>query len=259
MLSQEVKASACTTAGTTNNCWTIISGLNNNVPYVFKVTVISASRTETQLAGEKTATPTDKTGPAKPTSTKVSLINSQSQLKFSWLNNTDDTSFYRLYHGVMAGQYGESFDSAIAATSLVYPIDQLAVGNHYFSLAALDSYKNESAKSLEINLQRNAADSLTLNNRSYYFSNNNWWYKSSSLSELPNNRACLVELNVATATPTVICDDAAVGTSTQWFVGTIKGSNGYSYCATAGCSTVVNLNRCRHFNGLWSNQCYIHD
>jgi hypothetical protein len=150
MLSKEVKAStACTTAGATNECSTIVSGLTNNTPYVFKVSVISVNQTESQLSAEKTATPTDQTPPATPNWLEMSLIAS-STIKFSWSKNNDDTAFYRLYHGVNPGLYGESFDSSKSADSLSFPADQFPADYNYFALSAIDGYGNESAKFGEI-------------------------------------------------------------------------------------------------------------
>ena len=150
MLSTELKASAvCTPAGTINNCSTIISGLSNNIPYVFKVSAVSANKTESQLSDEKTVTPTDQTAPAVPSGFHPPVI-SGSSMKFSWLANTDDTSFYRLYHGIFPGQYGESFDSAKGATSMSLPADQFTTENNYFALSAVDASGNESAKTTGI-------------------------------------------------------------------------------------------------------------
>jgi len=258
MASREVKASeACTTVGTLHNCQTVITGLKNNIPYVFKVTVLSVNRTETQLTGEKTATPTDKTVPAAPLGLLAAPAGDQ--LRFSWANNTDDASFYRLYHGFSAGQHGESFDSAVGATSLVYPLDSLIVGRHYFALSALDSYKNESTKSSDFNLERQSANSLTIGNRSYRLAADNWWYAAPNLSDLSDDRACLVELSVADETGEIACnDDLLTAESTRWFTGQIKGAAGNPYCATAACSVQINPNSCR-LGGSLTGACYIHD
>ncbi|MFA5155086.1 MAG: IPT/TIG domain-containing protein [Patescibacteria group bacterium] len=258
MLSQEFKvAQACTTSGALNNCQAVISGLTNDTPYVFKATVISANRTETQLTGEKTVTPTDGTPPVAPTGLNAAIIGDQ--LKFSWLNNTDDANFYRLYHGVSAGQYGESFDAAVSSVNLLYPLDQLVVGAHYFALSALDSHKNESGKSAEFSLQRDTAETITVNSRQYQLLFNNWWYQAASLAELPNGMACLVKLNVGPNAAALCNDDAIISTSSQWFAGTIKDAGAYPYCATAGCLKRVDPNKCRYLDGNWANQCYIHD
>ncbi len=149
MLSKEVPASSCSKVGTINNCNTIISGLTNNIPYIFKISVISVNKTESSLSSEKSATPTDKTAPAVPAGLTVQVPSTAtSTLRFSWTANSDDTAFYRLYHGVIPGSYGESFDSAKKLTSLSFPLSQFTTSSdHYFVLSAVDSSGNESAKS----------------------------------------------------------------------------------------------------------------
>jgi hypothetical protein len=52
-----------------------------------------------------------------------------------------------LYHGVNAGQYGQSFDSDNQATSLELDLRQFPTGTNYFALTALDASGNESFKS----------------------------------------------------------------------------------------------------------------
>ena len=147
MLSKEVSASACSRSGLINNCSAIISGLTNNTPYIFKISVISVNKTESTLSNEKSATPTDKTAPAIPVGLKLEEPD-KATLKFSWTANTDDTSFYRLYHGVISGRYGESFDSVKKLTSLSLPANQFdSASTHYFVLSAVDVNGNESAKS----------------------------------------------------------------------------------------------------------------
>ncbi len=263
MLSQEVKASvACTTANATNNCSTIIGGLNNDSPYIFKVSVISVNKTESQLSNEKTATPTDQTPPMKPANPQGAIINSQ--LRFSWAPNTDQVSFYRLYHGVMPGQYGESFDSAISSASLAFSLDQFPAGANYFALSALDDYKNESVKSGEVYMQSGYPDTITIGTREYdHLTSDNWWYKASGLADTPNGRACLVKLNIDPATKKAVCDNSAIGTSTAWFSGNIKintDANGsYPYCLTTQCGAMINSSKCRWSSGVWSDQCYIYN
>jgi len=157
MLTQEVRASdVCSTVGEINNCSTTISGLSNNTPYVFKISVISTNKTESQLSGEKTATPTDKTPPAVPVGFNLPLRIGTTSLKFSWAANIDDTSFYRLYHGIFSGKYGESFDSKKGTTTLVLPVNNFnfSADGNYFALSAVDASGNESIKSNEVGILR---------------------------------------------------------------------------------------------------------
>ncbi len=147
MLEKAVGLGACTLSGNTYSCSTTLTGLTNNVPYVFKLSVISTNKVESPLSVEKTITPTDKTPPATPGS--FGLIISSSTAIFKW-NVIDGATSYRLYHGIKSGAYGESFDSLSAAATLSFNSSQFEFKNDYFAVSALDSYKNESAKSQEI-------------------------------------------------------------------------------------------------------------
>ncbi len=156
MLFKEVKPAdlvgtqtACTLSGGVYNCSSVVGGLSNNVPYVFKVSVISVARAESQLSAEKSVTPTDKTAPAVPRGLGGTVVASTT-LRFSWLANTDDAIKYRLYRGVSAGQYGESFDSQSGVTSLSFPVGRFTGEENYFTLSALDAAGNESGKSAEV-------------------------------------------------------------------------------------------------------------
>lgn len=137
----------CALSGNIYSCRAEIDNLTNGSPYVFKVSVISVNKVESQLIGESTATPIDKTPPAIPTGLQDEIINSSSTIEFSWNANTDDTDLYRIYRGVTAGIYGESYDSAKKATSISFPTSQFSAGNSYFALSAVDAYGNESVKS----------------------------------------------------------------------------------------------------------------
>lgn len=147
--SQEFKkASACTLAGSVYNCTAHITGLKNNQDYDFRLSVLSASRSESTLSNAVTAKPTDQTPPRVPLG-----LNSQdlgATVKFAWQTNNDDTLFYRVYRGLKSNSYGESFDSEDGASALSWDKARLSAGNNYFAISAFDSYGNESAKSVEI-------------------------------------------------------------------------------------------------------------
>lgn len=161
MLFKEVKANdVCRLEGLINVCSTIISGLSNNINYLFKVSVVSASKAESAAANEKIVMPRDITAPSIPTSLKVELISS-STISVSWLENTDDTSFYRLYRGIRPNAYAESYDTdkkkpGLALNTLSFPNTAFSSGLNYFALSALDIYGNESEKSIEIEFDNNA-------------------------------------------------------------------------------------------------------
>lgn len=160
MLFKEVKAQeACRLEGLINVCSTIISGLSNDVNYLFKVSVVSASKAESAAANEKIVMPTDKTAPSIPVSLGAELVAS-STVVISWTENTDDTVLYRLYRGIRPTAYAESYDTAkkkpgIALNSLSFPNSAFSSGLNYFALSALDSYGNESEKSIEIEFDNN--------------------------------------------------------------------------------------------------------
>jgi len=148
--SQEFKASSvCQNNGTTNICSKVITDLINNTPYVFQISVISSDRTESALSPAVIAIATDQTPPVVPAGLQATVV-ATTTIKFNWTSSTNDTSFFRLYHGVMPGKYGEYFDSAPATTTLSLPTSQFSAGNNYFSLFALDSYNNKSAATAEL-------------------------------------------------------------------------------------------------------------
>jgi hypothetical protein len=267
MLSTEVKSASACIVSVFNHCTAVITGLTNNTPYIFQVSVVSANKIESPLSSGVTVTPTDQTPPAIPTNFQTALTGS-STLKFTWATSSDAV-IYRLYRGVAMDssghyQYGESFDAAAGQASLSLSLSHLAAGNNYFALTAVDSYKNESAKSTVISLQDNLPDYLGINGIKYYpLTADHWWYQAANLAATPSGRACLVKLNVDAATSKVICNDNSLGTSTQWFSGSIvettSNSTYYPYCSTTQCAKQVNPDKCRWLNGLWTDQCYIHD
>lgn len=138
-------------SGENYTCKYKIDNLTAGTTYRFKVSAISFTQVESALSGEKLGTPTDVTAPSKPLGF-TGVIATDSRLQFAWLANNDDTRFYRLYHGIVSGQYGESFDSDDYATTLDLDSRQFSSGIHYFALSALDDAGNESLKSTEISI-----------------------------------------------------------------------------------------------------------
>lgn len=147
MFEQAVGTSACSLAGGVYNCNATVTGLTNDVPYVFKVSAISVNKVESPLSLEKSVTPTDKTPPPAPSGFKIGV--STTTVTFSWTASAGAV-FYRLYHGIRSGAYGESFDSDTGATSLSFNVGKFSSGADYFAVTALDQYNNESAKSAEL-------------------------------------------------------------------------------------------------------------
>jgi hypothetical protein len=245
MLSQNVSASTCSLSSDKNtySCAANVDNLVNGQSYSFALTVVSTNNVESALSGQVIATPTDKITPAVPTNLKATL--NGSNVIFSWTSNTDDTTVYRLYHGVSSGQYGESVDSAGTANSLSYPLSQLSNDSQYFALSAIDSSGNESGKSTEKVFYFNVADNPVTA-----------WVRAVSPSEVPVNTSCLVKMDIDPASSTKpICTDNLNFTNPGFFEGTIKYS-GVPYCAVSDC-TDFNPNKCIYGVGSWTNHCYV--
>lgn len=140
--------------GQNYSCQKVINGLNTNVNYRFKVSAISVNKVESALSDEKTVLVTDSIAPIRPQNLSVLAVNGQ-RLRFNWLANTDDALFYRLYHGVSADQYGQSFDSENNVNTLELDSRQFSSGANYFALSAIDSSGNESLKSSPVYIMLN--------------------------------------------------------------------------------------------------------
>lgn len=156
MLAKEVKPAeivsgrpVCTLASGKYNCSYNVSGLSNNVTYIFKISVVNVSRAESELSDEKSAVPTDSTPPSAPSGLGGQVID-DSLLRFTWQRPVGSTDTYRLYRGIVTRKYGESFDSEPGANSLSFPLDTFSGDLNYFVLTALDSSGNESARSQEL-------------------------------------------------------------------------------------------------------------
>lgn len=137
--------------GQNYSCNKIISGLKNNTKYRFKVSAISVNQVESSLSDEKTVLVTDRIAPSGPVGLNVIVVNGN-RLRFTWSANTDDTLFYRLYHGINGnGEFGQAFDSDNNAASMELDIRQFVSGMNYFGLSAFDAAGNESIISSKIN------------------------------------------------------------------------------------------------------------
>jgi hypothetical protein len=129
-------------------CTYKIDKLVNDQKYNFMVSSVSDKKTESPLFGGKEVTPTDKTAPAVPKGV-TATITSPSTIRVNWTANTDDTVYYRVYHGLTSGRYAESFSSASGATALILDSTQYSNGNHFFAVTALDKKDNQSIQSIE--------------------------------------------------------------------------------------------------------------
>ncbi len=148
-ISREFTATdACDWNGTAFACAATISGLKNNQAYSFRISVISANRTESTLSNMESAIPTDQTAPLAPSG--LTSVNKCDSYRFTWTHTDPSASSFRLYRGTRSAAYGESFDSESGATALSLTANNLSDGANYFALSSLDSAGNESSKSNEI-------------------------------------------------------------------------------------------------------------
>jgi len=150
---KEVALNACDLSDNKYSCSVIVTGLENDKNYSFRIGVISENGAESQAVNERVVMPTDKTAPQSPQNLEVSEENDQ--VKISWTENEDDTYFYRLYMGTRSALYGKSFDTNYKSgdqslNSLLIPKEEFSSSDNYLSLTAFDKYNNESAKSQEI-------------------------------------------------------------------------------------------------------------
>ncbi|MFZ2310696.1 MAG: IPT/TIG domain-containing protein [Patescibacteria group bacterium] len=130
-------------------CTYKVNKLVDDQKYSFLVSSVSDKKTESPLFGGKEVTPTDKTAPAIPQGITASAT-SNTTVKVTWAANTDDTLYYKVYHGLSAGRYGESFSTPDKATSMILDTTKYVAGNHFFAVTALDKKDNQSVGSAEV-------------------------------------------------------------------------------------------------------------
>ncbi|EGV49755.1 putative hemagglutinin/hemolysin-related protein [endosymbiont of Riftia pachyptila (vent Ph05)] len=88
---------------------------------------------------------------AEVTITVNCTSNCSAQLRLTWSENTTaQISGYKIYHGTSSGNYGEAIWAG-DVTSYDYTAESL--GNHYFSVTAVDTDGNESAYANEVAIQ----------------------------------------------------------------------------------------------------------
>ncbi|NCD01039.1 hypothetical protein EOL94_03030 [bacterium] len=82
------------------------------------------------------------------------LAQDGSSITFDWddPDTEDNVSFYRLHHGVIAGNYGEVMETSKSTTRLILDISNFETYDHYFAISAVDIYGNESDLSQEIHI-----------------------------------------------------------------------------------------------------------
>lgn len=164
MLAKEIKPTdlvsgtpVCQLSSGKYDCSYLVNGLSNNVTYIFKLSVVNVSRTESELSDEKSAIPTDTTPPPAPSGLQGQVADG-TNLRFNWIRPSGSVDTYRLYRGIVSQRYGESFDSAPGANSLSFALDRFSGNLNYFAVSAIDASGNESTKSLEVRCEGSGSE-----------------------------------------------------------------------------------------------------
>lgn len=248
MLSKEVRPTGsggvCVSGGSGQNfiCSTKISGLVDGETYVFKVSALSSSKTESALSSDKAIKISDETPPTIPANINIST--SDATIKFSWDKNAEEGVFYRLYYGINPGQYFESVDTNPGVNEATLLRNKFSGASYYLTVSALDKAKNESAKSAE---------------RNFIIEDGVAWLKSLR-SEATVGRECLVKMNVSATNPDEAdCSKNAISSNAKWFKGVIALKDPSFFCSVPGCSLPTNNNRCGYTRGTWATNCYINN
>lgn len=150
--------SYCTTTLADYQCDNfILKGLDNNETYVFRMSAISQSKIETMFSNEIELIPLDVKKPNQPFPCQINNYNpGDEEINISCYDLTsviNDISYLRFYHGLISGQYGQSFDSQIHSYSITLPTNLFNNNTtHYFAVSAIDAAGNESVKSAEMTI-----------------------------------------------------------------------------------------------------------
>ena len=143
---------SCGVKNSVNYCSYLVNNLIDGEKYYFKVSSLTDKKAESPLSGSEEIIPTDTTAPAAPTGLKVETT-SNGKLTISWKANSDDTLYYRLFHGIFSGKRAsDSVDSPNNATSMTFNQSDYRAGDHFFYLAAIDKSGNTSQTSDEVKI-----------------------------------------------------------------------------------------------------------
>ncbi len=95
---------------------------------------------------------------------QVVLAADDNKIIFKWSGTGKDVSYYKLYHGVVSGVYGESINTNGKVSTLAVDTSKFNSFNHFFVLSAVDDYGNESdySRELEINLDPDFIGATTI-------------------------------------------------------------------------------------------------
>jgi hypothetical protein len=150
----------CAINGDEYECEYKVSGLENNETYIFRVSAISQSKIERMFENEKKIVVLDEVAPSAPTSCQINGYSpGDEEINISCNSETIDISYLRFYHGLVSGQYGQSFDGQLGVFSITLPVTSLNIGvTNYFAVTAIDAAGNESDKSIEmeVNLENSS-------------------------------------------------------------------------------------------------------
>jgi len=129
---------------------TQIAGLQNDKIYYFSVTAVYKNGAESAYSKEVSFTPKDTAPPQTPSGLQAAASEDGNAINVSWATSTDDTVKYKLYYGVISGQYGSTqIISGIKSHNASFPVNK-ATAIYYINLTALDKYENESNPAGEI-------------------------------------------------------------------------------------------------------------
>ena len=138
------------------NCSTVISNLDNDVNYIFRIGVVSVNGAESRAVNEMSVMPKDIVAPGVPQDFSVEVRENdvgEELVIISWTDNTDDASKYRLYRGLNPGVYSDTLDinkGPNFKSEIEFIKSDFSSGNNYFAISALDASGNESSKSTEV-------------------------------------------------------------------------------------------------------------
>jgi hypothetical protein len=129
-----------------------LSGLTNSKIYYAAATAIYKNGAESDYSSEINFTPEDTSAPSQPT--LLTPVASGNKINVYWNANTDDTVSYKLYYGIVSGQYGSvpktvEGRSATTTSFTFYSSDS----TYYISLTAIDSFGNESTPAKEVSIK----------------------------------------------------------------------------------------------------------
>lgn len=247
MFSKEVKATGtngvCTSSGGQGYaCSTKISGLVDGEIYIFKVSALTTTRSESDFSNDKTIKTSDQTAPTAPTNIVVSADNNS--VKFSWDKNVEDEVFYRLYYGINSGQHARSAVTNSGVNEISVLRSEFTANSYYFAVSALDKAKNESPKSVE---------------RNFIIVDNTAWFKTLR-DEATIDRDCLIKMNISASNSDEADCSNTVSDNAKWFKGNIALAGGAFFCSVPGCNTPITNNRCGYTRGTWTTdttKCYV--